>query len=84
MYTMTLDEALAEAAARGKARGEDAASTWDGVSEAPCFLSGEWAGESIPELLGDVLDSRLEEDYAAICAAYEVAADEAFYSEVTP
>lgn len=50
-----------EAYDRGKARGAN-----DRASGAPDrsddILSGEWAGESIPELLGDIID-RLDPPY---------------------
>jgi hypothetical protein len=37
----------------------------------PACLSGEWAGESITELIGDLLDEVSENDNDAICDAYE-------------
>ena len=48
---------------------------------APNWLSGENAGESIPELLGDLLDQApLGEE--TIMVTYESAADAAFWEEV--
>lgn len=53
-------------------RGEDHA-TYDRNDGAfrPDPLSGEWAGESVAELLGDLIDA-LGNDYAGdVCDAYE-------------
>ena len=53
--------------------------------EPPNFLSGEWAGESIPELLGDLIEEAeengldIEDD---ILDAYEEAAVDEFWTEV--
>lgn len=59
---------LDRASDRGEARGRDDRSA--GVyNDSP--LSGEWAGESVPELLGDILD-RIGWDYwQETCEAYE-------------
>jgi len=67
MLTRNLTTILAEAFERGSAHG------------AP-DLSGQWAGESIPELLGDLIDEAEELDVlwlgdddvsARICDEYE-------------
>lgn len=51
--------------------------------ETPAWLSGEWAGESPAEILGDVLDEVRDEDaHDEILQAYEDAADAAFWAEV--
>lgn len=51
---MDMENALAEARKRGRDRGEnDRAEGF--YNDSP--LSGEWAGESIRELLGDLVDS---------------------------
>jgi len=58
---------------RGEQAGRDHAS-WietDSDVEMPACLSGEWAGESITELIGDLLDEVSEDDNDAICDAYE-------------
>lgn len=46
------------------------------------WLSGEWAGESIPELLGSCDNMRDEERLDDVCQAYEEAADRAFWKEL--
>lgn len=75
---MTEQEALKAAADRGRERGKT-----DHPGEG--WLSGEWAGCSIPELLGDLVDAVPEanEDadsdlLDALCEAYEEAADKAY------
>ena len=74
-------EAITKAAARGVARGTYAAQN---SRIAPEWLSGEWSGESIGELLGDLYNGDehdgdlLEQD---ICDAYCEAADTAFDTE---
>jgi hypothetical protein len=45
-------------------------------------LSGEWAGESIPELLGDLINEGEEDDIQDILDAYEQAFDEAYWAEL--
>ena len=48
-------------------------------------LSGEWAGESIPELLGDLIYGEEEdedENYEAVTTAYEEAATEAYWDAI--
>ncbi len=57
-------------------RGWDCAARWVASDIDPAGfspLSGEWAGESITELIGDLLDrcERYTEDDDTICAAYE-------------
>ena len=81
-----LSERIAEAASRGEDAGVSAASYYSAdsvVTEAPEWLSGEWAGESIPELLGDLFDDEDGEDDSggveAIEDAYETAASDAFW-----
>ena len=84
---MTAREAIAEARARGDAAGITRAEGVDDPRNAPDWspLSGEWAGESIPELLGDLMEETgaidAEDDglYSALCDAYEEAALEAYY-----
>lgn len=54
---------------------------------APGWLSGEWAGESTSELLGDLLDEDDDEgmtgkDTQEIENAYCEAADEAYWDEI--
>lgn len=77
------DELIAEAARRGAAAGSRARS-YELHEWAP--LSGEWAGESVTEMLGDLLDAASEasdDDYAweAITNAYETAALAAYYGK---
>ena len=97
---MTLHDAITEATKRGAKMGEAAGmanarrmACEDRDELAPDWLSGEWAGESIPELLGDLLvavedrapddeDAASDRAYAAICEAFEIAADRAFYAEM--
>ena len=55
-----------EAKSRGYDRGH-ADALYGFKNEAP--LSGEWAGESIPELLGDLIEN--DDDYEIMCDAYE-------------
>ena len=76
---MTFETVEQTARERGEQAGHDHAS-WietDSDVEMPACLSGEWAGESITELIGDLLDKVYEEGFAqswnavAICDAYE-------------
>lgn len=72
MLRKTLEYTQAEKTAydRGYARGAN--DLYEGfINEAP--LSGEWAGESIPELLGDLLDTYEdgESNEDDLCVAYE-------------
>ena len=86
---MTIDELIAEATERGRAQGRARRAGIMHVSgDMPEWspLSGEWAGESISELLGDLLDvaSAISDDdygWAAITDAYETAALDAYYGE---
>lgn len=56
---MTYEEAISEARKRGEIRGEsDEAQGFYN----PSPLSGEWAGESINELLGDLRDGVVNEE----------------------
>lgn len=48
----------------------------------PSWLSGEWAGESISELLGDCENARDEERLDGVMEAYESAAEEAYWREL--
>lgn len=52
----------------------------------PNFVSGEWAGESINELMGDLIEAAEEEgleDFEdEIVSAYEDAAQDAYWTEV--
>lgn len=76
MGTMTLDERLAIAKDRGRERGAVDFSTGY-RNDAP--LSGEWAGESITEILGDLFDEDYDgEDVQWLCDEYEAGYDEAF------
>ncbi len=76
---MTFETAEQTARERGEQAGRDHASWIETNSdvEMPACLSGEWAGESITELIGDLLDEAYEEGFAqcwnavAICDAYE-------------
>lgn len=65
---------------------EDGDPMLDSRIAAPDWLSGEFAGESIPELLGDLLPEDEDEDDGEqsneIYDAYCNAADEAFWAEV--
>jgi hypothetical protein len=70
---MTFETVEQTARERGEQAGRDHAS-WietDSDVEMPACLSGEWAGESITELIGDLLDEVSEDDNDAICDAYE-------------
>jgi hypothetical protein len=57
---------------------------YDTIHE-PQWLSGEWAGESITELIGDLLDNDEDTNNGDdnICEAYENAATDAFWNEVS-
>ena len=68
MCSSDLNEILDQAHERGYARGGYDALCLAPKNDAP--LSGEWAGESIPELLGDLL-ALLGDDEDDICSAYE-------------
>lgn len=48
----------------------------------PEWLSGEWAGESVAELLGECVNARDEERLDGVMEAYEAAADVAYWSEL--
>jgi hypothetical protein len=48
-------------------------------NEAP--LSGEWAGESIPELLGDLFDEDFG-NFDEVCERYEEGYNKAFSSDM--
>ncbi len=79
MLTRTMDYSPNEKAAyeRGLERGKaDKAS--DFYNDSP--LSGEWAGESIPELLGDLFDVYEDGDSNEpdLCDAYEAGYNKAF------
>lgn len=80
---MTQVERVTEATARGTERGENARHEIvnpQGFEDyTPEWLSGEWAGESIAELLGDLLTDDMDEN-DEIMDAYCDAADSAFYS----
>ncbi len=45
-------------------------------------LSGEWAGESVSELLGDLLDGKDDDATDAITEAYDTAASDAYWHEI--
>lgn len=74
---MTYNQALAEAALRGADRA--LLLRMDGATEAPEWLSGEWAGESVSELLGDLLEPLTEDEQDGVMDAYCDAADSVFY-----
>lgn len=76
-HTMTYNQALTESALRGADRA--LLLRMDGATEAPEWLSGEWAGESVPELLGDLLDMVTEDEQEGVMDAYCDAADSVFY-----
>jgi len=61
------DTLMGEAYARGYYAGTDAKNTGTHVFFIPSPLSGEWAGESIPELfgldIGEQYDETVAEDY---------------------
>ena len=64
---------------------EDGDPALDNHITTPEWLSGQWAGESIPELLGDILPEEEDEDgeqHNEIYDAYCNAADEAFWAEI--
>lgn len=67
-----------EAKSRGRAAGLARRAEVDDQNDLPDWspLSGEWAGESIPELLGDLLPDGYEDE--EIVDAYEDAALEAY------
>lgn len=48
----------------------------------PSWLSGEWAGESIVELLGECENQRDVDRLADVTQAYEDAADTAYWREL--
>lgn len=50
--------------------------------EPPSWLSGEWAGESMSELLGECYDARDEERRDDVAQAYEHAASTAYWCEL--
>lgn len=50
--------------------------------ETPSWLSGEWAGASVSELLGDVLEATPEDSHDDVMLAYEEAADAAFWEAI--
>lgn len=72
----TLKDCIRQAASRGYDRGQQYA--LEGASEPAEWLSGEWAGESIPELLGDLLDRLDPSDHDEVLDAYCERADIAF------
>lgn len=91
---LPIDELCAIAAARGRYAGEsrraDFLAFGYDADELPDWspLSGEWAGESTPELLGDLLEATLDlpdsdgiQAQQAIEDAYETAALDAYYGE---
>lgn len=51
------------------------------IIEQPEWLSGEWAGESIPELIDD-FDEMSDVEQSEAMDAYECAASQAFWDEV--
>lgn len=74
---MKLEEIIQESRERGYSQGL-ADRDNDYRNEAP--LSGEWAGESINELLGDLLSNILaygDDFYDEVCVAYEEGYEEA-------
>jgi hypothetical protein len=91
---MTIDELIEEARERGAEAGKLMRTMALSCSDidAPFLpewspLSGEWAGESAPELLGDLLEecAGIEDDGGMqeeeITDAYETAALDAYYGE---
>lgn len=67
METNTLTE---EAYGRGEGHGCSDALAWAEKNDAP--LSGQWAGESMTELIGDLLALAENDEHASeICEAYE-------------
>ncbi len=50
--------------------------------EPPSWLSGEWAGESMNELLGECENARDEERQDDVASAYEDAAERAYWAEL--
>jgi hypothetical protein len=60
---------------------EDGDPAIDSLVSEPNFLSGEWAGESVPELLGDLIEA-FPDSQDEIMDQYEEAAREAFWHEV--
>lgn len=48
----------------------------------PAWLSGEYAGESATEILGETNGRRDEDRFHDVCDAYEVAATEAYWKEL--
>ncbi len=72
LRTPTPEQREQQAAERGGDAGRTRA--LDG-GEQGGWLSGEWAGESIPELLGDLLDGVEGDEYQTILDLYEEAAD---------
>ncbi|MFA6118252.1 MAG: hypothetical protein WC729_29975 [Sphingomonas sp.] len=86
---MRLKRALEIAADRGESAGmEGAAETYrefpramDDLVQEPYWLSGEWAGQGLSELLGDLM-SGVDDDDDAIMGAFETAASTAFWDEL--
>lgn len=72
---------IEEAKRRGRAAGLARRAEVDDLNNLPDWspLSGEWAGESIPELLGDLLPDGYQDE--EIVDAYEEAALEAYQQE---
>jgi hypothetical protein len=66
---MEREAVLAIAYERGHERGTNEAMLGFDRNDSP--LSGEWAGESIPELLGDLLASNDEFLFDEVCERYE-------------
>lgn len=50
--------------------------------DAPSWLSGEWAGESMNEILGTPQNARDEERQDDVANAYVEAADDAYWREL--
>lgn len=74
---MTHEERIQQATERGHQAGLNAKAAGYAADWSP--LSGEWAGESIPELLGDLLPDGYQDE--EIVSAYEEAALEAFTTD---
>lgn len=96
LLDMLIDRAAARGARAGSVAGEEyldprfqrlRGSAYPTAEDCPSPLSGEWAGESIPELLGDLIDESeglvgsgddLDDASDAICDAYEAAFEKAW------
>lgn len=78
---MTTDTLTKEAFARGEQAGTYDAQSLAEKNHAP--LSGEWAGESMVELIGDLIENAENDEHChEICQAYEDGYSHGYDNEV--